>query len=171
MFLSNEDIKAALRDGILGIQPLKPDQIGPVSVDLTLSDTWYFFKKKYIGKKIDLSKTDWKEVTKQIKSKSVVLNTGEVCLGKTVERIKLSEHMVGLLEGRSRYARMGLAVHITSSIVQPGSNNHQILEIVNSAPFAVMLYAGMRISQIMFSWLKTPTSLPYSKFGKLARRQ
>ena len=45
---------------------------------------------------------------------------------------------VGILEGRSRYARVGLTVHVTASLVQPGSDNHQILEIVNLSPFSKM---------------------------------
>jgi dCTP deaminase len=66
---------------------------------------------------------------------------------------------------------MGLIIHITAAVVQPGSDNHQILEIVNLAPFAITLHAGMRISQILFEELKTPTSKPYAKFGEIGRRQ
>ena len=78
---------------------------------------------------------------------------------------------MGKLEGRSRYARMGVIIHTTSALVQPGSDNRQVLEIVNLAPFPIKLSAGMRISQIVFEYLKSPTSKPYSKFGKIARKQ
>jgi len=78
---------------------------------------------------------------------------------------------MGTLEGRSRYARMGLAVHVTSALVQPGSDNHQVLEIVNFAPFPVTIREGMRISQIVFSKLDSPTSKPYAKYGKVAVKQ
>ena len=66
---------------------------------------------------------------------------------------------------------MGLAVHITSALVQPGSDNHQILEIVNFAPFTIELHAGMRISQVIFEKLESKTSKPYAKFGKIAKKQ
>jgi dCTP deaminase len=78
---------------------------------------------------------------------------------------------MGKLEGRSRFARMGLMIHLTSALVQPGSDNHQVLEIANLAPFPVRLHAGMRISQVVFEHLETPTSRPYRKHGKIARRQ
>ncbi len=94
-----------------------------------------------------------------------------MCLGKTLEKITLPAGIIGTLEGRSRYARMGLAVHVTSALVQPGSDNHQILEIVNFAPFSIKLHSGMRISQVIFERMETPSSKPYSKFGRIAKRQ
>jgi dCTP deaminase len=94
-----------------------------------------------------------------------------MCLGKTVEKITLPADMMGKLEGRSRYARMGISVHITSAVVQPGSDNHQVLEIVNMAPFTVVIHKGMRISQVVFKKLLSKSSKPYAKFGKIARRQ
>ncbi len=168
---SNIDIERFIRDGKIRIRPLKKDQIGPASIDLTLSDEWYIFKNKYREGIVDLKKINYKKVHKRIKAKSITLEPGEMCLGKTVERITLSSNIIGKLEGRSRYARMGLSIHITSSIVQPGSDNRQVLEIVNLAPFTITLHSGMRISQIIFEELKTPTSKPYAKYGKIARVQ
>jgi deoxycytidine triphosphate deaminase len=55
--------------------------------------------------------------------------------------------------------------------VHPGSDNHQVLEIVNLAPFPVILRKGMRITQILFEEMKTPTSRPYREFGEIARHQ
>lgn len=171
MVYSDTDIKKLLQLGQLKISPLEEDQIGGASVDLTLSNEWYFFKKQYIGKKVDLNKVSFKTAMNKVKSKSITLKQGEMCLGKTVEKLTLAPNILGTLEGRSRYARMGLAVHITSALVQPGSDNHQILEIVNFAPFSVKLHAGMRISQVVFEKLVTPTSKPYARFGTIAKKQ
>ena len=169
MILSNTDIKKALSEGKLKIKPLKNDQVGPASVDLTLSDEWYFFKKQ-LGK-TDLSKVSFQKAFNIRNSKLVTLAPGEMCLGKTVEKLTLPLDIMGKLEGRSRYARMGLIIHTTSALVQPGSDNHQILEIVNLAPFTITLHAGMRVSQVVFETLKSKTTKPYSKFGKIAKKQ
>jgi len=171
MALSDVDIKEYLKKGKISIRPLQEEQIGPASVDLTLSNEWFFFKKQYLGKKIDLSKTSFQEAFEMKKADVVELRPGEMCLGKTLEKITLPNDMIGKLEGRSRYARMGLIIHITAAVVQPGSDNHQILEIVNLAPFSVTLRAGMRISQILFEEMKTPTSRPYAKYGEIGRKQ
>ncbi|MFP3950449.1 MAG: dCTP deaminase [Candidatus Micrarchaeia archaeon] len=171
MFLSDVDIKKAIKKGEIKIEPLGRGQIGEGSVDLTLGGHFWFFKKKYIGVRVDLDKIDFKETTKKVKADTVVLGPKEMCLGISREKLTLAPDIMGRLEGRSRYARMGLAVHITSAVVQPGSANHQVFEIFNSAPFTVVLHEGMRISQIVFSRTESPTSKPYSKYGKIARKQ
>jgi len=171
MALSDVDIRACLKKKLIRIEPLHPSQIGPASVDLTLSDEWYSFKKRLMGKPVDLSRTPFTEAFHMKRASCKTLAPGELCLGKTLERITLPPDILGKLEGRSRYARMGLIIHITAALVQPGSRNHQILEIANLAPFAVTLHAGMRISQIIFEELRTPSTRPYWKCGKIARKQ
>lgn len=172
MIFSNEDIKAALKKGTIKISPLKPDQIGPASVDLTLADEWYVFKKwRFVAQHVDLRVKRWQDVVQPKKAAYMTLKPGEICLGKTMERITLAPNILGTLEGRSQYARMGLSIHITSALVQPGSDNRQVLEIGNMAPFSITLHAGMRVSQVVFMELKTPSSKPYAKFGKIAINQ
>ena len=38
-----------------------------------------------------------------------------------------------MIEGRSRFARIGLFVHITAGFMNPGINNRQVLEIYNAS--------------------------------------
>jgi dCTP deaminase len=171
MILSDTDIRKMLREGTLKISPLQDEQIGPASIDLTLSDEWYFFKDEYSRKIVDLGETGYGEVFELKKGKDIVLKPLEMCLGKTVEKITLPADVMGHLEGRSRFARMGIIIHTTSALVQPGSDNRQILEIVNLSPFPVKLHSGMRISQVVFESLKSSTSRPYAKFGEIAKRQ
>ncbi|MFN7991726.1 MAG: dCTP deaminase [Candidatus Micrarchaeia archaeon] len=171
MILSDKDIRKMLKEGKMKIAPLSDDQIGPASVDLTLSDEWYFFKDEYSRKIVDLSRIGFDEAFELKRGPEITLKPGELCLGKTAERITLPADVMGKLEGRSRFARMGLIIHTTSALVQPGSDNRQILEIVNLAPFPIKLHAGMRVSQVLFEMLNTPTSKPYAKFGQIATKQ
>lgn len=173
MVLSDMDIRRIIAARKLRFSPaLKQDQIGAASVDLTLEGKFWVFKKKYVGfKAVDLSRVDFREATEEYGADSITLPPGGMCLGITRERITMPNDMIGTLEGRSRYARMGLAVHVTSALVQPGSDNHQVLEIVNFAPFPVTIRAGMRISQIIFERLDSKTTKPYAKYGKIARKQ
>ena len=174
MALSDHDIRAAIRSKKLVFEPaLSPDQIGSASVDLTLDGKFWVFKKKYAKSKraVDLSRIDFREATEEQPGTSITLPSGGMCLGITREKIYMPNTLIGTLEGRSRYARMGLAVHVTSALVMPGSQNHQVLEIVNFAPFPVTIHEGMRISQIIFERLDSPTKKPYAKFGKVAVKQ
>ncbi|MBU0592018.1 dCTP deaminase [Candidatus Micrarchaeota archaeon] len=171
MILSDQDIKKMLKQGKIKVEPLEDSQIGPASIDLTLDDEWQFFKEQLKKKTIDLSKTGFQTAFKTTRRKTITLKPGQMCLAKTVEMVTLPADIMGKLEGRSRFARMGLVIHITSALVQPGSNNHQVLEIVNLAPFPVKLHAGMRISQMVLEKLESPTTKPYRKFGSIAVKQ
>jgi len=171
MILSDKDIKRLLKEKKLKITPLQQDQIGPASVDLTLSEEWYFFKDEYSRQVVDLKETDFREAFELKKSSEITLKPGELCLGKTVEKLTLPNNIMGRLEGRSRYARMGVIIHTTSALVQPGSDNRQVLEIVNLSPFPIRIHAGMRISQVVFETLKTRTDKPYARFGQIAKGQ
>jgi dCTP deaminase len=173
MILSDEDIKREIGAKRIVFEPkLKKDQLGGASVDLTLDCKFWIFKSKYVqGDVVDLDKISFKDAITEYKGEEIILDPGAMCLGITEEKITLAEDIMGTLEGRSRYARMGLAVHITSALVQPGVSNHQVLEIVNFAPFPIKLSAGMRISQIVFQYLFSPSTKPYRKHGKIAKRQ
>lgn len=173
MVLSDSDIRVAVKSGKLRFEPeISDEQIGPASVDLTLDSRFWVFKKRFIGKKpVDLSKVGFSKATEGKAMRSITLQPGGMCLGITKEKIYMPSDLIGTLEGRSRYARMGLAVHVTSALVQPGSENRQVLEIVNFAPFPVTIHGGMRISQVVFEKLDTKTSKPYALYGEIARKQ
>jgi len=170
MYLSDVDILKELKMGKIRIEPFDKKRLGPASYDLSLSETFYL-PRKVRGEVEAREDTNPHKYMRKVKRKEVLLEPGEYCLALTREKITLSSDIIGLLGGRSRFARMGLTVHITSAVVQPGSDNHQILEIVNLSPFDIRLFAGERISQIFFQYLKSPTSQPYRKFGRLARKQ
>ncbi|MEW6722079.1 MAG: dCTP deaminase [Candidatus Micrarchaeota archaeon] len=171
MILSDNDIRRMLGSGKMKIEPLEDSQIGPASVDLTLGDEWYFVKDEYSRKIVDLRDVGFQEVFEMKRSQEITLKPGELCLGKTVERITLPGNVMGKLEGRSRYARMGVIIHTTSALVQPGSDNRQVLEIVNLAPFPIRMHSGMRVSQVVLELLESATGKPYAKFGQIATRQ
>ena len=173
MLLSDADIRREISARRIVFTPrLEKSQIGGASVDLTLDERFWTFGKAALGKKVLDLKTDLAENSfEEHKWKFCILDPGALVLGITRERIKLAADIMGNLEGRSRYARMGLAVHVTSALVQPGVDNHQVLEIVNFGPKPLKVWAGMRISQVVFEYLKTPASKLYRKTGKIARRQ
>lgn len=169
MILSNLDIKKMISTKEMKIEPLKEDQIGPASVDLTISNIWWKFKNN--TKLIQPDKQPWYKLMEEFTSNKVVLKPQELVLGITKERITLSNKIMGRLEGRSRYARLGLSVHVTSALIHPGVSNRQVLEIINNSHYPIEIKEGMRLSQAVFFFLNTKTSKPYSKVGKIAKNQ
>jgi dCTP deaminase len=78
-----------------------------------------------------------------------VLDPGATIHGITRERLTLPPDLCGFLEGRSRYARLGLMIHVTSAFVQPGVSNRQVLEISNVSGRPLEIHPGTRLCQIV----------------------
>ncbi len=148
MILTKKEVLKEINLGRIKITPFSKKNLSGASYDLTLDNKFREFK---CDKIIDIKeRTNYKKYTKLFTSKSVVLNPNEFILGVTKERIKLPKDICAFLSGRSRFARLGLAVHVTANFVQPNVNNVQVLEIRNLGEMPVKLYAGERICQIIF---------------------
>jgi dCTP deaminase len=150
--LIGAEIGKALADRTIRIEPLDRSQIGPGSVDLTLGNDFRVFRKKF---KVYHIRNDsrFEDITRSVQVKDgefIVIKPGEMVLGITRERITLADNISGRLEGRSRFARFGLAVHVTAGFMHPGISNHQVLEIVNLGHGPLALYPGTRICQFVF---------------------
>ncbi len=148
MILSKKEILKEIKSKKLIITPFKSSNIGPASIDLTLSNNFWFFTKSH---SITLSEnTDAESLAVPKKLKSVILQPGDFILGKTIERITMPEDLFGMLSGRSRFARLGLVIDATAFFVQPGVNNHQVFEIKNLSRNSMILKPGLRIAQLAF---------------------
>jgi dCTP deaminase len=134
------------------ITPFDAEMVGPASVDLHLADVFRVFRYRRTNLAVN-RETDFKEATRGIRVKPddyLLLKPGETVLGMTRERIELPEDICGWLEGRSRFARLGLLVHISASFMQPGLANHQVLEMSNFGPIPLEVYPGIPICQFIF---------------------
>jgi len=78
-----------------------------------------------------------------------LLAPGKTVLGITRERLRLAPNLCGWLDGRSRFARVGLMIHVTAGFLSPGIDNRQVLEISSLADRPLMLHAGVRICQVV----------------------
>jgi dCTP deaminase len=147
--LTREEILKEIRQGTIKIEPFDQDQIGPGSIDLHLGNEFRVFKKLRNACVVEDS-VSVEDLTDRLETEeSFTLMPGETVLGITLERIKLPANICGWLEGRSRFARMGLVIHMTAGFIQPGIDNRQVLEIGNLAPFPLVLKPGVRICQII----------------------
>ena len=147
--LTRDVLLAELERGRLRIEPLDADQVGPASIDLTLGDEIRVIAPgdSPIPLEEDVDYRDWTE--RRPLEPGFVLEPGVTIHGITRERIELADDLCGLLEGRSRFARLGLMIHVTSALVQPGVRNRQVLEISNVAGRALALHPGVRICQLV----------------------
>jgi dCTP deaminase len=147
--LTHDALLAEIASGGLALDPYDPGAVGPASIDLTLGDEIRVLAPgpDPIPIRDDADYRDYTRVERL--DRPYVLEPGDTIHGITRERITLSGSLVGLLEGRSRFARLGLMIHVTSALVQPGVSNRQVLEMSNVSGHPLEIHAGVRICQLV----------------------
>lgn len=149
--LTHDTILKLIRTGDIEIDPFSEELVGPASIDLRLDNEFRVFKNTL--KPYDVLETNGlSEITEYIRiedNESFMLMPGRSCLGITVERIRLPSNLCGWLQGRSRFARLGLVIHATASFIQPGVNNKQVLEITNTGQIPLNIIPKVALCQII----------------------
>ena len=147
--LTREPLLAEIAAGRIRIEPFADDQVGPASIDLTLGDRIRLIESGPGPIPIQ-DDVDFRDFTHpRSLAEPFVLDPGVTIHGITRERITLGPSLCGFLEGRSRFARLGLMIHVTSAFVQPGVSNRQVLEMSNVSAHPLEIHAGVRICQLV----------------------
>jgi dCTP deaminase len=165
MILSDRDIKEALREGRIVIDPLDaPEiQIQPASVDLRLGTRFILFRhaaKPYIDPATD-DAADYTEPVEIPEDSAFYLHPGEFVLGTTKERVALPEDIVGRVDGRSSIGRLAVMIHATAGYIDPSFRGTITLELSNVGKMPVALRPNMRVCQISFHRMSSPAEVPY----------
>jgi len=167
--LSQPDLRRSVADGRICFDPpLEENQWGEASVDLRLG---FRFTRLHELKGVRISVAQglgslgggfW--ITKDLKEKdefgkAEVFSLGprEFILAMTYESVTVPNDLIGFVEGRSTYARVGLSMHQTAPWIQPGWRGPIVLEIMNQGPLTIDLTPLVdRPCQLTFFQLTTP---------------
>ncbi len=166
MVLSDRDIISALEVGRIRIDPA-PDlatQLGSVSVDFRLGTTFMVFEHSrfsYIDPRHPQSIGDAMRTIEVPPDEAFIMQPGDFALASTMESLELPDDLLGRLEGRSSIARLGITVHSTAAVFEPGWIGTATMELSNLGRMAVALYPGMRICAFSFERVSSPVLTPY----------
>ena len=167
MVLSDIDIRRYIAEGKIKISPeLPPDQFGSCSVDFRLGPEFNVFEHSrypYIDLK---SKTGMDGLMRPIvvePGEPFILQPRDFVLAITEETLELDDDVLGRLEGRSSLGRIGIIVHGTAGLFDPGWSGKATLELSNLSRMPVALYPGMRICSFTFEQLSSRVAVPYRK--------
>ncbi len=167
MVLSDVDIKRYIELGKIKISPdLPPDQFGSCSVDFRLGNEFSVFehsRNPYIDLREKIAIQDLMSTVMVPSSEAFILQPREFVLAITEEHLELDDDVLGRLEGRSSLGRIGIIVHGTAGLFDPGWRGKATLELSNLGRMPVALYPGMRICSFTFEQLSSPVSVPYYK--------
>jgi dCTP deaminase len=172
VLLSDRDIIADVDAGRIRLDPWDPSMVQPSSVDVRLDRFFRLFdnhKYPYID-----PAEDQPELTRLIEvpaDEPFVLHPGEFVLGSTYELVGLPDDLAARLEGKSSLGRLGLLTHSTAGFVDPGFTGHVTLELSNVATLPIKLWPGMKIGQLCFFRLSSPSARPYGSGASGSRYQ
>jgi dCTP deaminase len=154
--LNDSQIRWFVAKGGLVITPLPADNcFQPASVDLTLGSSIRLYPQGTM-KWTDLRKPIDHSEERKIPADGFMIQPGGFLLASTVERIELPNQLVARVEGKSSLGRAGLMVHVTAGFVDPGFKGHITLELKNLNVIPVVIYTGMKITQLAFEEIPTP---------------
>jgi len=159
MVLSQPAIRKAVKEKRIIFDPhLEEDQWGEASVDLRLGFSFTILENlgdikvsvarglQNLGK-LGFWKTDTlKEQNEFGHLNSFLLKPHHFVLGMTHESVTIPLDLIGLVEGRTTYARVGLSMHQTAPWIQPGWNGPIVLEIINNGTLDIESHAAYRSS-------------------------
>lgn len=166
MFLSDKDILAEVQAGNITLEPFERKRLQPATYDIRLGNT-FIVNESHSTQAIDPVKGIYpKTQTIEVKDgDEFVLHPGVSILGYSKERFGSDSFLIEV-NGKSSLARIGLIVHNSASIVNPGHYLNIALELCNLNNVPIVLRPGMEIAQLTFSTLSSNTKQSYKKTGR-----
>jgi dCTP deaminase len=162
MFLSDVDIKNAIESGDIILPDFDEKRLQPASYDVLLGNEFLVFDHH----KLDLidPRIPVEDAMRKVHIDDegcFVLHPQEFALAVTRDYFGVSEKLCCQIMGKSSLARLGLIIHTTAGFVDPGNELNATLELFNTNKVPIKLYPGMKIGQLSFCELKTPSAKPY----------
>lgn len=156
MILSDLDLLNYIRSGRLVIQPFEEDTVRENGVDLRIGNS--IARMRNTGRLLDTRSDGFEDFYEVYEADEFVINPGEHVLLHTKEYIKLPVDLMGFVNLRSSYARVGLIIPPT--IIDANFEGQLTIELVGG-DFPVKLYADDRFLHVVFAKLTSPVERPY----------
>ncbi|MES2345392.1 MAG: dCTP deaminase [Chlamydiota bacterium] len=156
MIFSDKTIQACIRNEKIKIFPeCNPADIRPAGIRLHLGLELLIPTE---GQRVDLEscqEIQFDRIT--IPEEGFVIKPGEFVLGSTYEKLQVARDIVCHIDGRSTIARVGLAIHCTSGIIDGNFEEPRtiVLEIKNQGPFEIIMRYKMALALLSFNQLTT----------------
>jgi len=167
MILSDRDIKIAIKNGDIILKDFQDKNLQPASYDITLGNKFIFTIDYSIGFVDPVRKIFPKTEEVVVKDKETfVLHPGINVLGASTEFVGSRKYLIQL-NGKSSLARLGLMVHNTAGLINPGHFLNITFELSNVNNVPIILHPHMPIAQLTFLELSSPPEDQYD--GRYAK--
>lgn len=159
VILSDFDLTWYLKSGRLVIEPYDEEIVRENGIDLRIGGE--VARLKPLSKVLDtrdITDEQVSEFYEILSGDEFVIYPNEKILLTTLEYVKLPNDIMGFVELRSSFARLGLSIPPT--IIDAGFEGNVTLEVHGSV-FPIKLYKGQRFAHVIFSKTLNPVLKPY----------
>lgn len=170
MYLSDGDILKAIQRGEIIIRDFDNGRLQPASYDILLGNKFIVSNTESTMAIDPVNKIfpDTKEII-LADDGMFVLHPGISILGTSVDYFGSDKYLIHL-SGKSSLARLGLIIHNTAGIINPGHHLNITFELCNLNHLPIILRPNMRIGQILFSELSSAPIKDYKSTGRYQGR-
>jgi len=159
VILSDTDLLEYIRSGRLVVEPFAEEMVRENGLDLRLGEQLCVLRLR--SRVLDVNADcDLSEYYHCIEARdgSVVLEPGDTVLLHTMEYIRMPNDLMGFVELRSTFARLGFQMPPT--IIDAGFEGQLTIE-VTAPPFPTKIRVGTRFLHVVFARLTKAVSRPY----------
>lgn len=170
MFLSDVDIQKAIVEKEVRIDGFDRKRLQPASYDILLGNK-FILTETHNNDCIDPHRKVFPKTREVMIADNdrFILHPGVSVLGTSRDFFGSDVYLIQL-SGKSSLARIGLIVHNTAGLINPGHFLNITLELYNLNNVPIILRPGMEIAQITFSKISSKSARNYQDIGRYSER-
>ena len=166
MYLSDRDIRQAVTTWTIILSDFDETRINPASYDILLGNRFMTVREHSIScidpaRKI-LPEYDEIDIPD---GEAFILHPGTTVLGVSHDFFGSDKYLIQL-SGKSSLARIGLIVHNTAGLINPGHHLNIVFELCNLNSVPIVLRPKMPIAQLIFAQMLSAPIHDYKKTGR-----
>ena len=168
MFLSDRDILKAVQDNSIHIRDFDQSRLQVASYDVLLGNK-FIITEKHSTPVVDPVRKIFAKTREIIvpDNEEFILHPNETVLGEIADFVGSDDYLIQI-GGKSSLARIGLIVHNTAGVVNPGHFLNIVLELANLSQIPIILRPKMEIAQLLFSQMSSKPLKSYKDIGRYA---
>ncbi len=132
--------------------------------DMRIAGEFRVFTPNIYNSVVDPKRIDERAMVKYEVDDHILIPPNSYVLGRSVEYFRMPSDVLGIVLGKSTYARSGIIVNVTP--LEPGWEGHVTIEIGNATPLPAKVYAHEGIAQVIFLKGEAPAVSYADKGGK-----
>jgi len=137
--------------------------------DMRVAGEFRVFTPNIYNSVVDPKRIDERALVEYEVDDHILIPPNSYVLGRSIEYFRMPSDVLGLVLGKSTYARSGIIVNVTP--LEPGWEGHVTIEIGNGTPLPAKVYSEEGIAQVVFLTGEAPEVSYDQKEGKYQHQE